>query len=653
MRAHLTDLKRHTKTKIHSDNIIKLNPSISKQSVLSNVVILTNEQKTIDLKLAVYIATHSSIMSVDHLGEILKLIGKNTPLANLKLHRTKCSSLIKYVLAPSLLEDLVKDIATSCFSIIVDESTDVSVFKYLCICIKYYSFKEESINIQFLGIIEVISCTAHSLYSYINDYMQYIGLNLKKIIGIGTDGANNLCGKYNSLFSRLKQISPKLQIVRCVCHSLNNAVSKASEKFPSSIDYLCREVYNWFHISPKRRDEYKKIFDLLNSGSGNKKFHKFHQLSGTRWLARSFVVNSILEHWLELKTHFSLIIKKEKCYAARIIHEMLQDDTNYLYLIIIKPILHEVNCLNLTFQANFVDVGKSYDDICGLFLFLAPKIIKGDVITKGFEFIYDNIYNESIYLTPNNCDYGIGYNQTILSINMSLDKKTNVQARAFKFIKELLYEIKLRLPDNIEFFKKLKLFSPSFCLSQIHPKFSDLPFINIFLEPSNLPLIETQWNKLTTVTWKIYLDESELNDTHKFWPKVYNFKDAGGNYAFKELSEFVLKILSFPSSNAVVERVFSIMNTIKTKSRNRIDPKMLDALLRIKCTLISTKNCCKTFTPSETMYSKFNSEIMYKYKNDEPTVPTNDKSLENNDSIIDDELLDIVNQSIHLPDFYE
>lgn len=150
----------------------------------------------------------------------------------------------------------------------------------------------------------------------------------------------------------------------------------------------------------------------------------------------------------------------------------------------------------------------------------------------------------------------------------------------------------------------------------------------------------------------MYLDENQLNDSHKFWPKVYNFKDAGGNYAFKELSEFVLKILSLPSSNAMVERVFSIMNSVKTKSKNRIDPKMLDALLRIKCKLISTKNCCKTFTPSESMYNKFNSEIMYMYKKDESTVPTNDQSLENDDTTLDDELLDIVNQ-INLTDFYE
>lgn len=238
-----------------------LNPVRNQQSVLSNIVI-TNEQKTIDLKLAVYVATHTAIKSIDHLCEILKIIGKGTTLGNLKLHRTKCSSLIKCVIAPSLIEELVQDIGTSYFSLIVVESTDVSVFKYLCICIKYFSVKSESINLQFIGIIEIVSCTAESLYKYICKFMDEIHLDLGNVIGIGTDGANNLCGKFNSLFTRLKQKSPNLQIVRCICHSLNNAVSKAPEEFPCTIDYLCREVYNWFPISTTRRDEHKKVFDL-------------------------------------------------------------------------------------------------------------------------------------------------------------------------------------------------------------------------------------------------------------------------------------------------------------------------------------------------------------------------------------------------------
>lgn len=184
---------------------------------------------------------------------------------------------------------------------------------------------------QSLGLIEVEKCTADLLYEHICKYIDRIGLNLKKLVGIGTDGASNLCGRNHSLFTLLRQQNPNLQIVRCICHSLNNAISKAADVFPSHIDFICREVFSWFHISPLRRAEYKNTFDLLNTyiNGKNKKFHQFHQLSGTRWLARSYVVSTILEHWFELKTHFKYVVKKEKCYIARTLNEMFHDDINY------------------------------------------------------------------------------------------------------------------------------------------------------------------------------------------------------------------------------------------------------------------------------------------------------------------------------------
>ncbi|CAI6358647.1 unnamed protein product [Macrosiphum euphorbiae] len=397
LRAHLTDLQRHAKTKMHCEKMKKLNPQQNNQTVLSNTIIITNEQKELDLKLSLYVATHTSIKSIDHLGEILKVIGKknNSLLSNLKLHRTKCSTIIKNVISPSLLEELILDIGTTPFSLIVDESTDVSVIKYLCLCVKYFSTKNLCVKIEFLSIIEVDKCTAEALNNHVCNYLKDIGLDISNLVGIGTDGANNLCGKHHSLFTLLKQKSPNLQIVRCICHSLNNALSKATEQFPSNIDFLCREIYNWFHISPHRRFEYKATFDLLNSS--NKKLHQFKQLSGTRWLARAYVVNSILENWLELKTHFSTVINKEKCYTARVINEMLQDNINYLFLLIIRPILNEFNHLNLTFQKNFVDIGKSYDDITSLFIFLAKKIMNDSIVTLGYDSVIENIDNDSAY----------------------------------------------------------------------------------------------------------------------------------------------------------------------------------------------------------------------------------------------------------------
>ena len=58
-------------------------------------------KKIAELKLAAHIACHSSIATVDHLGEIVKNIsGKD-----ISLHKTKCSALIKKALSPAVHDE--------------------------------------------------------------------------------------------------------------------------------------------------------------------------------------------------------------------------------------------------------------------------------------------------------------------------------------------------------------------------------------------------------------------------------------------------------------------------------------------------------------------------------------------------------------------
>lgn len=65
-----------------------------------------------DIKVAVFIAKHASISSVDHLTEMLKSLSIKE-FNKFKLHRTKCSAIIKYVVAPVLRSNLVSDIGDS------------------------------------------------------------------------------------------------------------------------------------------------------------------------------------------------------------------------------------------------------------------------------------------------------------------------------------------------------------------------------------------------------------------------------------------------------------------------------------------------------------------------------------------------------------
>ncbi|XP_076039234.1 uncharacterized protein LOC143024321 [Oratosquilla oratoria] len=60
---------------------------------------------------------------------------------NLRLHRTKCSALIKKVISPTLLNEQAEDLKMSPFSVIIDESTDIACEKHLCVCVRYYSVR--------------------------------------------------------------------------------------------------------------------------------------------------------------------------------------------------------------------------------------------------------------------------------------------------------------------------------------------------------------------------------------------------------------------------------------------------------------------------------------------------------------------------------
>lgn len=313
LRPHLGDLKKHVIRNSHQGNMAKLNQT-NKQHVLNAFVVkITDEETQKDLKLAYYICMHTAIRNIDHLTELLR--GMSVDFENIKHHRTKCSSIIKNVISPAWLEELIGDIQGVPFSLIIDESTDISVTKYMCVCVKYYSRLKHQVMTHFLGLIELEYSTAECLSEKLKLFLCELNLDKQYLIGLGTDGASALCGKHNSVFKLFKDEVPNLQLVRCICHSLNNAASKSAEELPASVEFLCREIYSWFQNSSVRQIEYRKVFDMLNK---NKIFHNFVQVSTTRWLSRYNSVNIILEHWDDLKVHFKFVVNKEKCYTARL-----------------------------------------------------------------------------------------------------------------------------------------------------------------------------------------------------------------------------------------------------------------------------------------------------------------------------------------------
>jgi hypothetical protein len=90
--------------------------------------------------------------------------------------------------------------------------------------------------------------------------------------------------------------------------------------------------------------------------------------------------------------------------------------------------------------------------------------------------------------------------------------------------------------------------------------------------------MDTQWRLLRN-TQEIKMFKDDAND---FWANVAQMKGGDGTLLFRLVTTFVFDILSLPYSSANVERIFSAVNLIKTKNRNRLSTDALVGLLHAK-----------------------------------------------------------------------
>ena len=251
----LSNLTLHETTEKHKRNV----PSHS-QTTLPLVTTPRNKTddkiKSAEMQIAVSMACHCAIRSVDHLGEIMKTHGRGSTLGDIKLHRTKCIALLKNCISPALKSDLISELHGKIYALIIDESTDISTQKYLCILVRFLSNEDEIVT-RFLSLIPVQEATGENIFNHIKQEIENCNQILENCIGFASDGASNMVGCNNSVWSRMKAISPSCVLYKCICHSLALSVQHAVDKLPSNIGFLLKEIPKWFRNSNLRREAFK------------------------------------------------------------------------------------------------------------------------------------------------------------------------------------------------------------------------------------------------------------------------------------------------------------------------------------------------------------------------------------------------------------
>ncbi len=88
-------------------------------------------------------------------------------------------------------------------------------------------------------------------------------------IELGTDGASNLCGAHNSVYTKIREHAPHCVLVKCICHSLSLCGKDAFGELPPNLSFLLSEISKWFKFSSLRRSDYDKLFHVMNANIPN------------------------------------------------------------------------------------------------------------------------------------------------------------------------------------------------------------------------------------------------------------------------------------------------------------------------------------------------------------------------------------------------
>ena len=213
-----SNLANHEKSEKH---VRRIKDASTMRSLQVTCIPREDDQvKDAEIKLAVVMSCHSAILTIDHLGEVILQNGNGSKLEKIKLHRRKCTRIVTKVVAQAMKEDLAADVKGKNFSIIVDESTDVTTTKFLSVIVRYHSDKERRIVSAFVDLIPLVEASGKDLFKAMNDCIDGIGLKMKDCIGYGCDGASVMVGEHNSVWSRMVAVAPNCIQVKCICHSL-------------------------------------------------------------------------------------------------------------------------------------------------------------------------------------------------------------------------------------------------------------------------------------------------------------------------------------------------------------------------------------------------------------------------------------------------
>ncbi|CAI7755783.1 unnamed protein product [Closterium sp. NIES-54] len=167
----------------------------------------------------------------------------------------------------------------------LDESTDRCSGKHLILYVTF--IRNCKLVTEFMQLIIVDKADAASLLSLLLSRLQAVGVDLRWIFGISTDGANVMMGSKSGLVTCLRLRIPHLVSSHCIAHREALAAKHAAEKIPAFgiIDTVFRTVAEHLSRFGPWHQRFMGVQEIFTSTS-----LELQGIHAVRWLSQGDVV---------------------------------------------------------------------------------------------------------------------------------------------------------------------------------------------------------------------------------------------------------------------------------------------------------------------------------------------------------------------------
>lgn len=501
----------------------------------------------------------------DHLLSTLNFACKDSnTIRKMSCNRTKTTYLMTECLSVYAHEKLVSDILNAQgVSILCDKATDISMNKTFCINVRFIKDDAAVTRLYHLALVDKDG-GADGLFSLLSTALDTDGIGWDKIVGYASDGENLMQGRNNSFLTRMLQKNPDLYVLKCFCHSFHLVASHACQTLAKSAEMLVHDIYNYFKNSPNRKKSFEEFQHFFHCEP-----HRLLKPCQTRWLSLSQCVARILEQWSAVEMFFTAEAHETKSPHAERVYRAMKCPGIKATIEFMDYVLGDLTGLNTLFQSNEFKLHRLLPEVKRVVRMFCLNFMKRD------EFAVEtlNVDDEGKWLPLLQVYPGFLASETVKT--MVPHEREGYLAQCRTWYREAIRQLLARIDLSDPVLKALEGLCPAAIVggtaslgtaSFLHSKFPRLT-------DANVHAIDRQWRSLLSDD-DVIKGGWNKKSVADFWIRMSQIQ------TYRELAKFMLEITALPQSTAGVERTFSKVNNNKTKLRNALAVRTLEAIIR-------------------------------------------------------------------------